>query len=109
MSATRRVFQVDGKSYKHVMNTACDAVELHDENNVVLLVFGADAKVRNDADQMGVFHPESIDGRLHWVYYDIPRQTSLVLSPDRRSAEVEISRRYLDSGGEFPASQTRAA
>ena len=95
MSATIRAFQVDGKCYKHVMNTASDAVELHDENDKILLIFGADAKVSNASERMGNLHIESIDGSLRWVYYDIPRQTCLILSPDRHTAEVEISRRYL--------------
>ena len=102
MSATIRVFQVDGKCYKHVMNTANDAVELHDENDAILLVFGADAKVRNMAGRMGDIHVETIDGSLHWVYYDIPHQACLVLSPDRHTAEVEISRRYLGADCEPP-------
>jgi hypothetical protein len=95
MSATIRTFQVDGKCYKHVMNTAIDAVELHDENDAILLVFGADAKVRTPAGRMGDFHIEPIDGALRWIYYDLHHQTCLVLGPDLRTAEVEISRRYL--------------
>ena len=102
MSATIKVFQVDGKCYKHVMNTAIDAVELHDENDVILLVFGADAKVRNHAGRMGDFHVEYIDGEMHWIYYDIPQQTCLILNADRHTAEVEISRRYLGARCEAP-------
>ena len=95
MSATIKVFQVGTKTYKHVMNAYHDSVELHDERDAILLVFGADAKVRDQAGRLGLFHTEYIDGRPHWVYYDMPQQTRMVLSPDLHTAEVEVSRHYL--------------
>ena len=95
MSATIKVFQVDNKSYKHVMNASRDSVELQDETNAVLLVFGADAKVRNHLGRLGDFFFEILDGQPRWVYYELPHQAPRVLSPDRHVAEVEVSRHYL--------------
>ncbi len=97
MTATIKVFRVGAKSFRHVMNTRDDSVELHDENGVILLVYGPDAKVNNQDGHMGFFHPEYVDGQLRWVYYERALQTRIVLGPDLHSAEVEVSRRYIDS------------
>ncbi len=56
MTATIKVFRVGAKSFRHVMNTRDDSVELHDENGVILLVYGPDAKVNNQ------------DGETHYEY-----------------------------------------
>ena len=95
MSATIKVFQVGNKSYKHVMNEYHDAVELLGEENEVLLVYGADAKVTDREGRMGDFYIEVLDGQLKWVFYDTTHQSRLILSPDRHAAEVEVSKRYL--------------
>jgi hypothetical protein len=95
MSATIKVFHVGTKCYKHVMNAYHDSVELHDEGDAILLVFEANAKVRNQEGRMGSFHIEYPDGQPRWVYYDTPHQTRTVLSPDLHSAEVEVSKRYI--------------
>ena len=100
MSATIKVFHVGTKCYTHVMNAYHDSVELHDETDSTLLVFGADAKVRNAQGRMGDFYLEYLDNQPRWVYYDTPSQTRTVLGPDLHSAEVEISKRYL---GQFTA------
>lgn len=99
MSAIIKVFQVGAKTYKHVMNAAIGSVELQDETNAVLLVFGADAKVRNREGRLGDFFVEILDGLPRWVYYDHPYQSRRVLSPDRHVAEVEVSRHYLGAVG----------
>ena len=98
MSATIKVFQVGNKSYKHVMNEYHDSVELRGEGNEVLLVFGADAKVRNRDGRMGDFYIEFLDGQPRWVYYDLPHQSRMVLSPDLHAAEVEVSKQYIVNG-----------
>lgn len=95
MSAVIKIFQVGASTYRHVMNPACDSVELQDESNQVLLVFGADARVRNFKGLLGDFYIEILDGFPRWVYYEMPSQSRRVLSPDRHVAEVEVSRRYL--------------
>lgn len=41
------------------------------EENEVLLVHGADAKVRNSDGRMGDFYIEFLDGQPRWVYYDL--------------------------------------
>lgn len=95
MSATIKVFQVGEKSYRHVMNEYHDSVELQGEGNEVLLVYGADAKVRNSEGRMGDFYIEFLDGQPRWVFYDLPHQLRMVLSPDLHAAEVEVSRQYI--------------
>lgn len=95
MSAIIKVFQVGARTYKHVMNASHDSVELQDESNTVLLVFGADARVRNHLGRLGDFYVEILDGQPRWVYYELPLHARHVLSPDRHVAEVEVSRRYL--------------
>ena len=95
MSATIKVFQVGDKCYKHVMNEYHDSVELQGEENEVLLVYGADAKVRNSDGRMGDFYIEFLDGQPRWVYYDLPHQSRMVLSPDLHAAEVEVSKQYI--------------
>ena len=95
MSAIIKVFQVGARTYKHVINAARDAVELQDESNAVLLVFGADARVRNREARLGDFFIEILDGLPRWVYYELPHQSRHVLSPDRHVAEVEVSKQYL--------------
>ena len=103
MSAIIKIFQVQAKSYKHVLNTAHDSVELQDDSNAVLLVFGADAKVRNHEGRLGDFYFEFFDGLPRWVYYDQLHQSRAVLSPDRHVAEVEVSRRYIGELSAFAA------
>ena len=95
MSAIIKVFQVGARTYKHVINASRDAVELQDESNAVLLVFGADARVRNRDGRLGDFFIEILDGLPRWVYYELPHQSRRVLSPDRHVAEVEVSKQYL--------------
>ena len=97
MSAIIKVFQVGAKTYKHVASASHDSVELQDESNTVLLVFGADAKVRNCDGRLGDFFVEILDGLPRWVYYELPYQSRRVLSPDRHVAEVEVSKQYLGS------------
>ena len=95
MSAAIRIFQVGEKCFTHVVNTYDGSVELHDENDEVLLVYGPDAKVTDREGRMGVFHNECLDGQLRWVYYERKCQTRTVLGPDLPSAEVEVSKRYI--------------
>ena len=95
MSATIKVFQVGNKSYKHVMNAYHDAVELLGEEDEVLLVYGADAKVTSGNERMGDFYIEFLEGQPKWVFYDAAHQSRTILSPDRHAAEVEVSKRYL--------------
>jgi len=104
MSATIKIFHVGQRCFSHVLNTHHDSVELHDEANEILLVYGADARVRNQRGRMGNFEAEYLDGQPHWVYYETcdsatrcdPEQpTRIVFGPDLPSAEVELSKRYI--------------
>ena len=70
MSATIKIFHVGQRSFSHVLNTRHDSVELHDEFNEILLVYGADARVRDQRGRMGNFEAEYVDGQPHWVYYE---------------------------------------
>lgn len=97
MSAVIKIFQVGARTYKHVMSTAHDSVELRDESNAVLLVFGSDARVRSPKGRLGDFFVEVLDGLPRWVYYEMAGQSRRVLSPDRHVAEVEVSREYIGS------------
>lgn len=95
MSATIKVFQVGERHYRHVLDSMHDCVELRDEDNETLLVYGANDKVRNTAGRLGRFLVEFLDGRPRWVYYEMPNETRIVLGPDRHCAEVEVSKRYI--------------
>ena len=95
MSAVIKIFQVGARTYRHVMSASHDSVELQDDSNAVLLVFGSDARVRNPQGRLGDFFVEIFDGLPRWVYYELPDQSRRVLSPDRHVAEVEVSRHYL--------------
>lgn len=105
MSATIKIFHVGQRCFSHVLNTRHDSVELHDEFHEVLLVYGADARVRDQRGRRGNFEAEYVDGQPHWVYYE-PCQgfdenapgesTRIVYGPDLPSAEVEVSKRYIN-------------
>jgi hypothetical protein len=95
MTATIKIFQVGEKSFRHVMNTRHDSVELRDENDEILLNYGADARVTNQDGRKGHFYVEYLDGQPRWVYYEIPLETRIVYGPDLPMAEVEVSKRYL--------------
>src|ERR1035437_5845178 len=95
MSATIKIFQVGEKIFTHVMNAYHDSVELRDESNETLLIYGADAKVTNQDGRMGNFHVEYLEGQPHWVYYEMPLQTRFVFGPDLHTAEVEVSKRFI--------------
>lgn len=97
MSAVIKIFQVGARTYRHVMDASRNSVELQDDANAVLLVFGADAKVRNREGRLGDFFVEILDGLPRWVYYELPNQSRRVLSPDRHVAEVEVSKGYLNA------------
>jgi len=96
MTATIKIFQVGEKCFKHVMNTKHDSVELRDEYDEILLNYGADARVTNQAGHIGNFYFEYLDGQTHWVYYEMPLQTRTVFGPDLPTAEVEVSKRFID-------------
>lgn len=104
MSATIKIFHVGQRCFSHVLNTRHDSVELHDEFNEVLLVYGADARVRDQRGRRGNFESEYLDGQPHWVYYEPcnpgsqnapDQQTRIVFGPDLPTAEVEVSKRYI--------------
>ena len=104
MSATIKIFHVGQRCFSHVLNTRHDSVELHDEFNEILLVYGADARVRDQRGRMGNFEAEYVDGQPHWVYYESSdrhdenapcEQTRIVFGPDLPTAEVEVSKRYI--------------
>lgn len=95
MSATIKVFQVSGKCYSHVMNDSHDSVELRDQENEVLLTFGANAKVTNQYGLLGIFIVEYIDGQPRWVYYESIHHIRSVFGPNLHTAEVEVSRRFI--------------
>jgi hypothetical protein len=103
MSATIRIFCVDGRCFSHVRNTYHDSVELHDEDDEVLLVYGADARVSTRNGRLGSFYVEHFDGQPRWVYYEIretPQHTRIVFGPDLPAAELEVSRRYIERFGQ---------
>ena len=104
MSATIKIFHVGQRCFSHVLNTRHDSVELHDEFNEILLVYGADARVRDQRGRMGNFEAEYVDGQPHWVYYESCErhderapceQTRIVYGPDLPTAEVELSKRFI--------------
>jgi hypothetical protein len=95
MSATIKIFQVNNKSFSHVMNDNHDSVELRDDGNETLLTYGADATVSDQDGRRGNFFVEYVEGQPRWVYYEMPLQTRFVYGPDLRSAEVDVSRRFI--------------
>ena len=95
MSATIKVFFVDGKCFTHIMNASHDSVKLRDRRNEILLTFGANARVTHRNGQLGNFIVEYIDGQLRWVYYENFRQIRTVFGPNLHTAEVEVSRRFI--------------
>ncbi len=95
MPATIKIFQVGEKLFTHVMNANHDSVELRDEGNETLLIYGADAKVSNQDGRQGNFYVEYLDGQPHWVYYEMPLQTRYICGPDLRTAEIEVSKRFI--------------
>lgn len=95
MSATIKIFQVNNKSFSHVMNDNHDSVQLRDEDNETLLTYGADATVNDQDGRLGNLFVEYVEGQPRWVYYEMPLQTRFVYGPDLRSAEVSVSRRFI--------------
>lgn len=77
------------------MNSGHDSVELRDQDNEILLTYGANAKVTNRNCQLGKFIVEYIDGQPRWVYYENRHELRTVFGPDRHTAEVEVSRRFI--------------
>jgi hypothetical protein len=109
MSATIKVFQVGEKNFTHVMNVQHDSIELHDECDKILLVYGADARVSNQDGRMGDFYVEFFDGQPRWVFYEMPLQTRVVYGADLHTAEVEVSKRYIGKPGPIVAEYALAA
>ena len=95
MSATIKIFQVGDKSFSHVINASHDSVELRNESNEILLVYGSDARVTNQEQRMGNFYVEFLAGQPCWVYYEMPHQTRCVYGPDLITAEVDVSKRFI--------------
>ena len=96
MSATIKVFQLGEKRFTHFMNSMNDSVQLRDEGNETLLTYGPGARVSNQRGCWGSFLIEFVNDQPCWVYYEMPNDQRIVLGPDLRSAEVAISKRYLD-------------
>ncbi len=109
MSATIKIFQVGDKSFYHVMNASHDSVELRNEGDETLLVYGADARVSSRDGRMGNFYVEFLDGHPSWVYYEMPLQTRTVFGPDLATAEVEVSRRYIGRSASIAAAVAQLA
>ena len=109
MSATIKIFQVGEKSFSHVMNASHDSVELRNEGDETLVVYGADARVSNPDGRMGNFYVEFLDGHSNWVYYEMPLQTRTVYGPDLHTAEVEVSKRYIGKSAPVVAEYALAA
>ena len=99
MSATIKVFQVGEKCFTHFMNTRDDSIELRDEDGGVLLRYDESAHVNDHNGRMGHLPFERFEDRMRWVYYEIARQTVTPLGADLPSAEVEVSRLYIDRSG----------
>jgi hypothetical protein len=97
MTVTIKIFHVGLERFRHVVNTRHDSVELRDERDGILLNYAANARVTNHEGLMGNFYVEYVDGQPRWVYYDMPLQTRTVFGPDLPTAELELSRRYIDS------------
>jgi hypothetical protein len=95
MSATIKIFRVGDRSFSHVMNEYHDSVDLRDESNETLLTYGSDARVTNQDCRMGNFCVEYLEGQPCWVYYEMPLQTRFVFGTDLRTAEVEVSKRFI--------------
>lgn len=95
MTAIIKIFQVGEKSFKHVINTMSDSVELRNESDEILLSLSAEGRVTNQDGRMGNFYVEYFDGQPRWVYYEIPLQTRTVFGPDLPTAEVEVSKRFI--------------
>lgn len=95
MTVTIQIFQVGEKSFKHVMNTRHDSVELRDENDEILLNYGADARVTHQDGRMGHFYFEYLGGQPRWVSDEMPLDTHIVYGPDLPTAEVDVSKRYI--------------
>jgi len=96
MSAIIRIFQVGEKRFSHVMNTRDDSIELRDEGGEVLLRYDESAHVSDHNGLMGHLFFERHEDRMRWAYYEIEHQTVTSLSADLPSAEVEVSRLYID-------------
>ena len=102
MSATIKIFQVGKKQFSHVMNANHDSVDLRDDRNQTLLTYGANARVIRQNCHMGNFYVEFLEGQPCWVYYEMPLQTRNVLGPDLHTAEVEVSKRFIEHSGTLP-------
>lgn len=97
MSATIKVFHVGDKCFRHVMSSYHDHVELRDENDETLLTYSDNSKVFDQHGRLGSLSIEYVDGYPRWVYCETRTNIYIILSPDRDSAEVEVSRRYIIS------------
>ena len=97
MSATIKVFYVEDKQFRHVMSSYHDHVELRNENDEILLTYLDNSKVFDRHGRLGSLSIDYVDGNPHWVYSETQKDVYVILSPDRDSAEVEVSRRYIVS------------
>ena len=95
MSATIKIFHVGNKSFRHVMSSELDLVELRDEDDKTILTYCADSKVFDQHGRLGKFCLEYVDGQPRWVFCETPIDACVVLGPDLPSAAVEFSKRYL--------------
>ncbi len=97
MSATIKVFHVGDKCFRHVMSSYHDQVELRNEEDETLLTYRDNAKVFDQHGRRGSMSIDYVDGNPRWVYCETQSDVCVILSVDRASAEVEISRRYIMS------------
>ena len=99
MSATLRIFQVDGKRFRHVMNTDRDRVELHDEDDRTLLSYRNGTTVFRQEERLGSLSIDFGDGAPHWIYHALGEESSMTLGPDIDSAKIAISRHFIRTMG----------
>lgn len=95
MSAIVKIFKVENKSYRHVMSSYHDRVDLLDEDNRMLLSYRDNEKVFDQNGRLGSLSIDFVDGMPHWAYYATDGKMIPNLGPDILTAAVELSKRYI--------------
>ena len=105
MSATIKVFYVGNKCFRHILSNYHDLVELRDEDDKTLLTYREDTKVFDQSGRLGCFDLDFLDGRLLWIFYELPAENRVALGPDLPTARVEVSKRYIRQTGSVEVGQ----
>jgi hypothetical protein len=95
-------FNVGSETFRHIYFTGTDTVELQDENDKTLIIYGAKGKAYTKDGKLGDFELEKSPGV--WVFYENPNRDRIVCTGDLYESELMISKRWIEHCQKFAQS-----